>query len=81
MLHVDLGAEIESQLVKLAAVNGQSIEDTLREMVRVNLSQIEPPREFRPNAETLEAFAQIERGEYKTFNTVEELMADLYPVS
>ncbi|MDI9407741.1 MAG: hypothetical protein QM523_00675 [Candidatus Pacebacteria bacterium] len=34
-------------------------------------------REFRPNAETLAAFAEIERGEGKTCNTIAELLAEL----
>ena len=34
-------------------------------------------REFRPNADTLAAIAELESGGGKSFNTIEELMADL----
>ncbi|MDI9348514.1 MAG: hypothetical protein QM537_00755 [Candidatus Symbiobacter sp.] len=76
-LNLDLGAETEARLVLLAQSHGQSVEDTVGGAIATLLSKSEPPREFRPNAETLESFAQYERGEYKSFNTIEELMADL----
>ena len=34
-------------------------------------------RQFNPNAETLAAFTEIERGEGKSCNTVAELLAEL----
>ncbi|MDI9349934.1 MAG: hypothetical protein QM537_08055 [Candidatus Symbiobacter sp.] len=36
-----------------------------------NLYEVEPDREFRPNATTLESFAQYERGETTTLSVDE----------
>ena len=36
-----------------------------------------PPELFQPSAETLAAFAEIDRGGLKRFDSVDELMADL----
>ena len=35
-------------------------------MIELSLADTLPAREFKPNAETLESFAQYERGEYET---------------
>ncbi|MCX8505849.1 MAG: type II toxin-antitoxin system antitoxin, RelB/DinJ family [Alphaproteobacteria bacterium] len=78
MITLHLNAETEAQLAAFASLHGQSVEETVREMIELSLADTLPAREFKPNAETLESFAQYERGEYESFNTVEELMADLH---
>ena len=46
-------------------------------MTRIARDMIIPPGLFQPNAETLAAFAEIERGGLKQFDSVEALLADL----
>lgn len=46
-------------------------------MTRIARDKIIPPGLFQPNAETLAAFAEIERGGLKQFDSVEALLADL----
>lgn len=46
-------------------------------MTRIAQDMIIPPGLFQPNAETLAAFAEIERGGLKQFDSVEALLADL----
>ena len=73
MITLNLTAATEAKLSALAAMNGQTIEETASEMIQFGLLDAEPSREFRPNAETLEAFAEIERGEGETM-TLEEFL-------
>ena len=45
--------------------------------MRIARDKIIPPGLYQPNAETLAAFADIERGGLKRFDSVDALFADL----
>ncbi len=69
---------LEREAEKILAEAGLSLAQAYRGMLRrIVTDQYVSLDLFAPNAETLEAMAALDRGEYKSFNTVEELMADL----
>ena len=47
-------------------------------MTRIAQDKAIPAALFQPNAETLEAFAETERGATKRFDTVDALFDDLH---
>lgn len=70
--------ELKAEAEKILAQEGLTVSDALRLMLVATVEERTlPARYFRPNAETRDALTALDRGEYKTFNTVEELMADL----
>ncbi|MCX8505062.1 MAG: type II toxin-antitoxin system antitoxin, RelB/DinJ family [Alphaproteobacteria bacterium] len=85
-LSVDLGVETESRLAAFAAAQGINVSDAVADAVRDAVSQLlaesEKGTPYRPlgepNAETLAAIAELERGEGKRFKSISELMADLH---
>ena len=63
---------------KALADMGLSISDAIRLLlVRVAADEAMPFEVKVPNAETLAAMAELKRGEGKSFDSVEALMADL----
>jgi addiction module antitoxin, relB/dinJ family len=50
---------------------------TVSDATRIAQDRRIPPELFQPNAETLAAFAEIDRGGLKRFDSVDELMANL----
>ncbi|MCX8506869.1 MAG: hypothetical protein ORN98_09715 [Alphaproteobacteria bacterium] len=85
-LTIQVSDESFSRLAELASATHQKIEDFARDTLEAHVARLAdlahhdsdvcPPEcAWEPNAETLEAFAQYERGEYTSHNSVEELMA------
>lgn len=74
--HID--PELKAEAEKILAEEGLTLSDALR-MLLVSTVQDRglPVRYFRPNPETVEAIEAMNRGEYKSFDSVEALMADL----
>lgn len=73
---------IEDSLLREAeaifAQEGLSSVDVYRRLLLRTVEQKHIPLDlFRPNAETIEAMQELERGEGRTFASVEDLMADL----
>jgi DNA-damage-inducible protein J len=63
---------------KALADMGLSVSDAIRLLlVRVAADEAMPFEVKVPNAETLAAMAELKRGEGKSFDSVEALMADL----
>ena len=50
---------------------------TVSDVTRIAQDRRRPPALLQPNAETLAAFAEIDRGGLKRFDSVDELVADL----
>ncbi|WP_039761127.1 type II toxin-antitoxin system RelB/DinJ family antitoxin [Bartonella queenslandensis] len=70
--HVQIAA---TQVIK---ESGLSVSDVVRVlMTRIAQDKVIPQALFQPNAKTLAAFAEVEKGDLPQFETVEELMADL----
>ena len=79
-LTIQVSDESFSRLAELASATHQKIEDFARDALEAHVAQLtynDQERSWEPNAETLEAFAQYERGEYTSNNSIEELMAEL----
>ncbi len=74
---IDQATKLEATAI-LASV-GMTLSEAFRLMTRRIVADKGLPFEpFRPNAETIEAMMAARRGEFDgTYNTVEELMADL----
>ena len=63
---------------KALAGMGLSMSDAIRLMlIRVAEEKAMPFEVHVPNDETIAAMRELERGEGRTFNSIEELMADL----
>lgn len=70
--------DIRQKAEVILALEGLTVSDALRMILVSTVQDGAMPRYLlRPNATTLEAIDAMDRGEYKSFNTVEELMADL----
>ena len=68
----------KKRAAKVLAEMGLSVSDAIRLMlVRVAAEKALPFDVKIPNEESLEAIAELERGEGKVFETVEEFLADL----
>ena len=70
----DLKAQAKAVLGEMGLTVSEAVEMLLRRVARDKKLPFEARR---PNAETLEAIAELDRGGGKRFDTVEELMADL----
>jgi DNA-damage-inducible protein J len=63
---------------KALASMGLSVSDAIRLLLtRVAVDEVLPTGLREPNEESLEALAELDRGEGQTFATVEEFLADL----
>lgn len=76
-------ARIEERVrAEAAAVLGQmgmTVSDAVRLLLgRVARDKALPFPAWEPNAETLEAIAELDRGEGKKFDTIEAMFADLH---
>jgi DNA-damage-inducible protein J len=68
----------KKKATKVLSDMGLSVSDAIRLMlVRVAADKALPFEVNAPNAESLKAIAELERGEGQVFNTVEEFLADL----
>ena len=76
-------ARIEERVhAEAAAVLGQmgmTVSDAVREMLRlVARDKALPFEAWEPNVETIEAIAELDRGEGKKLETIEAMLADLH---
>jgi DNA-damage-inducible protein J len=70
--------DIKKEAARVLAEMGLTPAEAFRIMMKRIAAENEMPFEvFVPNAETIEAIEAGRRGEVKTFNTVEELFAEL----
>ncbi|MBR4736736.1 MAG: type II toxin-antitoxin system RelB/DinJ family antitoxin [Rhodocyclaceae bacterium] len=70
-------SEIRDAAIAVIQASGLTVSDVVRVlMTRIARDKTIPPALFQPNAETLAAFAEIERGETETV-TLDELRAIL----
>lgn len=68
--------DIANQVIQ---ASGLTVSDVVRVlMTRIAEDKIIPPALFQPNEETLAAFAEIDRGGLKRFDSVEDLFAELH---
>lgn len=68
--------DIANQVIK---ASGLTVSDVVRVlMTPIAKDKIIPRELFHPNSETLAAFAEIERGDLKRFDSVEALFSDLH---
>jgi DNA-damage-inducible protein J len=71
--------EIQDVANQVIQASGLTVSDVVRVlMTRIAQDKAIPSALFQPNAETLEAFAEVERGGMKRFATVDTLFDDLH---
>lgn len=68
-------AEASAVLAGIGMTVSEAVALMLRRVAR---DKALPFPAWEPNTETLEAMAELDRGEGKKFDTIEELMADLH---
>ena len=78
MIVLNLGVAIEAKLSALAAMNGQTIEETACAMIHYSLIDAEPSREFHPNQKTLQALEEGQSGKFEgRASSIEEFFVEL----
>lgn len=78
MVHARVSKRTKEQAAKALAAMGLSISDAVRVLLtRVAVEQALPFSVRVPNAETAAAMKQARQGGLKSFDSVEDLMADL----
>ncbi len=79
MVQARVPGDIQEIATQVIQASGLTVSDVVRVlMTRIAKDKVIPPGLFQPNAETLAAFAEIERGGLKRFDTVDDLFADLH---
>lgn len=79
MVQARVPGEIQDVANQVIQASGLTVSDVVRVlMTRIAQDKAIPSALFHPNAETLEAFAEIERGGMKRFATVDALLDDLH---
>lgn len=79
MVQARVPGEIQDVANQVIQASGLTVSDVVRVlMTRIAQDKAIPSALFQPNAETLEAFAEIERGGMKRFTTVDALFDDLH---
>lgn len=79
MVQARVPGEIQDAANQVIQASGLTVSDVVRVlMTRIAQDKAIPPMLFQPNAETLEAFAEVERGELKRFTSVDALFDDLH---
>lgn len=79
MVQARVPGEIQDVANQVIQASGLTVSDVVRVlMTRIAQDKAIPPMLFQPNAETLEAFAEVERGELKRFESVDALFDDLH---
>jgi predicted transcriptional regulator len=69
---IKMESELRDQFLAVAAATHQPAERIMRDLIRAYIAQKEIP-----NAETLDAIAAVERGEFTTHTDTEELFRSL----
>ncbi len=78
MVQARVPGDIQDIANQVIEASGLTVSDVVRVlMTRIARDKIIPMGLFQPNAETLAAFAEIERGRLKQFDSVEALFVDL----
>lgn len=71
-------SEIRDAAIAVIQASGLTVSDVVRVlMTRIARDKTIPPALFQPNAQTLAAMEEIERGETETVDSVEALFEDL----
>jgi DNA-damage-inducible protein J len=79
MVQARVPGEIQDIANQVIQASGLTVSDVVRVlMTRIAQDKAIPSALFQPNAETLEAFAEVERGDLKRFDSVDALFADLH---
>jgi DNA-damage-inducible protein J len=79
MVQARVPSEIQDAANQVIQASGLTVSDVVRVlMTRIAQDKAIPPALFQPNEETLAAFAEIERGGLKRFDSVEALFEDLH---
>ena len=79
MVQARVPGEIQEAANKVIQAAGLTVSDVVRVlMTRIAQDKSIPAVLFQPNAETLAAFAEIERGGLKRFDSIDALFADLH---
>ena len=73
MIQANVPGDIPDRANEIIEAPGLTVSDA----TRIAQDRRIPPELFQPNAETLAAFAEIDRGGLKRFDSVDELMANL----
>lgn len=72
-------SEIQDAANQVIHAAGLTVSDVVRVlMTRIAQDKAIPPALFQPSAETLAAFAEVERGGMKPFASVDALFDDLH---
>jgi DNA-damage-inducible protein J len=78
VVHIRVDEQIKKQAAETLATLGLSVPDAVRIMLARVAAEKSLPFDVRvPNAETKAALEACQRGEVVSFNTIEDLMADL----
>ncbi|MDB5524881.1 MAG: damage inducible-like protein [Rhizobium sp.] len=78
LVQTRIDSKIKDEAAAVLASMGLSVSDAVRLMLtRVAHDKALPFEPLIPNAETIEAMREARAGKLKSFNSVEDLMADL----
>lgn len=79
MVQARVPGDIQDIANQVIQASGLTVSDVVRVlMTRIARDKSIPPGLFQPNEETLEAFAEVERGGLEQFDSVDALFADLH---
>ncbi len=79
MVQARVPGEIQDAANAVIQASGLTVSDVVRVlMTRIAQDKVIPPALFQPNAETLAAFAEVERGGLQRFDSVDALFVDLH---
>jgi DNA-damage-inducible protein J len=79
MIQARIPSDIQAVASQVIAASGLTVSDVMRVlMTRIAQDKAIPPAIFQPNAETLAAFAEVERGGLQQFDSVDALFSDLH---
>jgi DNA-damage-inducible protein J len=78
MVHIRIDQKVKQRAAKTLEAMGISISDAVRMLlVRVAAEKALPFRVEIPNATTIKAMRELDRGKGKRYNSVDELFKDL----
>jgi DNA-damage-inducible protein J len=79
MVQARVPGDIQDIANQVIQASGLTVSDVVRVlMTRIAQDKRIPSGLFQPNAQTLAAFAEIDRGELRQFESVDALYADLH---
>lgn len=79
MVQARVPGDIQDVASQVIRASGLTVSDVVRVlMTRIAQDRAIPSGLFQPNAETLAAFAEVERGSLQRFASVDALFADLH---